>query len=179
VTANDSDARTAGAPMIKAFLYLASVTAVLAPAGGAPNPDAAQRAFCGQVTAYAKAVGAVANLHSGSSVAAIRKAQSDLRDAYASLERHATLRVTATQPAAQRLIALLDVSPASAGLRQPALACVPGSAETTHLQRAPVEYRLKYTGSVQCGPHDGLAEVETRSPMWVLGPRSLDFNVLG
>ncbi len=171
--------------MTKVLLYLASAVAVLSPAGGAPKPGAVQLAFCQQVTAYTKAVAAVANLGAESSVAAIRKAQSDLRSAYKNLEQYAnhlppqqaaTMRQVAataapsrTPSAAQQLTALLDISPTTGHRSSKPLICVPGSADTAHSETARLNHQLKYARGWQCGPYYGLAEVETRSPIWVLG----------
>ncbi len=171
--------------MTKVLLYLASAVAVLAPAGGAPKPDAVQLAFCQQVAAYTKAVAAVANLGAKSSVGAIRKAQSDLRSAYLNLEQYANhlpaqqaptmQQVAATTAhsrspsAAQQLTALLDISPTTGDRSSKPLLCVPGSADTAHSETARLNHQLKYARGWQCGPYYGLAEVETRSPISVLG----------
>jgi hypothetical protein len=170
---------------MKAFLYLATLAAAFSPAASGPKVDPAQLAFCEKVNAYVKAVTHVASLRAESSAAAVRKAQAELKRAYASIEQEAD-KLAAPQPATmrvamaarqspspsvvQRLAALLDVSPAAANARKApkTLVCVPAGVGA-RTEAPPPQYQLNYAAALRCGPDRQVAQIEMRNPMWVFG----------
>jgi hypothetical protein len=177
---------------MKALLYLGSIAAALLPPANAPKFDHAQLALCESIGAYTRAVNAVAELRPDSSQQIIREAQRNLRAAYDDLEHRANrssserpraIRVSgpglreAPPDAAQRLTALLDVSPASSARRpQAKLACVPAGTEGARLPSRPPGVPLHY--ALHCGPRGEVGEVDARNPLWLLSPVPLPVDDL-